>query len=352
MTSRLQQGAALLFFFTLLATFSNRGFADFGFYPETALPQNFPFSPSQMQTLKNASVQFWATGSMNSPQTLTSPGCSAQFISSEGHLLTALHCLRTLLNADSSPLKFKLRGDGDGLGQWLEVDQQRPDANIYLPNASMRGEAGWKPLGPLRIVYAGKGFLSDYPSLSSEKGFESGSSNLLEMRAGMDDFVILQAKSLGKTPCVPLSGEASHAGEPLWSVGFPNAIRRNSNLSSDGNQRYFASGKMISSWKEYSDFSDYSAEAITALDFFHHSGPVCTTTIDSASGSSGSMVVDREAKLRGIVVGSYQAGVPIEMAFAEPITIVVQAKSMFEQLLGDLGSEEARAVFHCENPHF
>ena len=341
--------------------------ADFGFYRTKPIPSDVGLPSQVVQNARAASVKLLAQWEFGASlrEFLPQSGCSAQFISDDGYLLTASHCLHRLLTpnpflpevlskldlakpkitqiADVTHQKDQLEGTS-----WSEFGCHAP-SDLVLPDIVVFDEEGLIHRGKATVVYLGGGFFGDesHLILDEKLGIAVAPSLLGRLRSASEDFVILKVEGLRKRKCIKVAHEPVEPKMPVWNIGFPAPAPRADGKSANGESNVVSRGVVLGSLREFPDFRGYSSEAMRIIDSFYISDIAFTSDADAVSGSSGSMVLNESGQLVGIVFLGAPSGVATDRLFTRPLTTGVRATRIMEDLVSQFGARAAEAITRC-----
>jgi hypothetical protein len=211
----------------------------------------------------------------------------------------------------------------------FKLTEQPENANIYNGHETAMN-VGSSDTG---LLAAGKGHLhphEDPADVSSLRGDTQAIRRLALLAAG--DWVILQAKHTGETPCVPADPRAITAGEPIWAAGFPDPAFRVGAPDSWGQGLYVTHGKVASDIRASAwlgTLNPGSQEVFTGVyQPGIEAGELLLSDMDSQSGLSGGAVIDAKGRLVAVNVATGQE----DYKFRKNSTLAVSVLKIFNAL--------------------
>lgn len=320
-------------------------FAEPGFYSISDVEQNDPAIAAILKKASRASVRFRASSTaieeeqLDGTKTLE-PSCSAQFISNDGYLITALHCLKNILI--NHPYRTAIGvsfGDreipGTSGASWVKLKNQS-FKNLYIKNIAVALTSGEIVRGPAKIILLGKGHFYRISSRFSEK-------KVIEVSG--QDFAILKFNR--KTDCVKMSKDSPRDKDTVISIGYPNKAWRSNGYSSDGISQYFSFGIAVERPSDFiASFGFSDGINLAGYDNLYSSNVLMGTSLDTHFGSSGGMVLNQSGNLVGIAVIS----LPPRLEEINPdltMTAVVRTEFIYDRTKKFLGTDKANEIFNC-----
>lgn len=287
--------------------------------------------------------------------------CASEFVSRDGYLVTAMHCLARCLHA---------AGLNEASSEKLQLTPKltlfRNDLGKLPVTCRLAIDGEWQPA---RIVAIGKGVVI-YPGVLGADRKEMLELEELEIEGYGDsanDFAVVKLNR--RSPCVPIANKPPKRGEPAWILGFPIKTRR-SREDSDGFSKYVSTGEFCSKVDssralldglELEQFSERIRESLAGYpnrDVFvadylslEEASAWEATTVDTIHGMSGGGVYDAEGKLTGVHIQgrTYKKGFSkkrSESPFGSERYIPIQ---VIRTLVAErLGEAQAKAIFSCE----
>jgi len=156
--------------------------------------------------------------------------CSGVFVSSEGHMLTALHCLRQghisgahpLFAYKNLPSRFPedSKDPEPASGAVFASHEQRPNLKYEIWPPKLGKKIGQEAPETVQVLAVGKGFPAKFPLGSdNERAFD-------EFRKNNDDWALIKFKNLPKDySCSKISSMISEENQQVWLTGFPSYPR-------------------------------------------------------------------------------------------------------------------------------
>jgi hypothetical protein len=224
--------------------------------------------------------------------------CSATTISSEGHILTARHCLVKCLIL-SGALQRKSEEGYD----YFELSQEA------LKTARCDIKVDDKPV-TVQIEATSPGLIFSF----DEKGFQFVSpvkyKELVAKGYTNDgDFAIVKPVGLTEpTPCVGLSERRVQPGDVQQTLGYPSETARPDGHNSNGVDLYYSQGTVISSIFENSCVKSFQPTPyqINNMEKDFNTPTGFMTTLDAIYGSSGTGVADADNHIAGILTNVFR----------------------------------------------
>jgi len=254
--------------------------------------------------------------------------CSGVFISSTGHMVTALHCLGDFITISSSK-NFVTQNVGteknqDGSTASLAI--RRPEfqgKKIEIRHKSIIDEMEYTEA---TVLYAGAAFPYNFPD-------RKNLSALPILRTAVEDFAVLKFDQIPEGfTCSPSTFRELSPGEPVVSTGYPvhseapfDSIRRKFysegrdeawdaflvEIDSPENKKtrkildlsrpfYASIGAVARSYRELSGMLGSEIDPTGYADAIHPAEKAFITTAAAGPGMSGGGVFDREGKLTAV----------------------------------------------------
>ncbi|MGZ3686734.1 MAG: trypsin-like peptidase domain-containing protein [Bdellovibrionota bacterium] len=308
-----------------------------GFFSPDTLPGEFEGDPKILRSAIQASMLIWVQGDV------IAASCSAQFISSDGYVATAAHCLRYISQKAQSQLGMRKKSDEKKDYEWFEVSHPsaRPEITLTAQRTDIRengiGESFYS--GRARVIYVGRGIPMGYPDPTLDLPAQA----LQEMNQSLDDFAILKL-DLHHTPCIRVRSEDPAAGDSVWDVGYPDTAKRENGFSSSGKSVYVSAGVVLDSTLPILRADGYTAEEIRRQTLSTENPEIyLNTDVDTFNRSSGSMLIDEKGLGVGLMSHSYD-GPGVDAAEISYFVRFPHIRKMIEK---DLGSRTAARIFSC-----
>lgn len=211
-------------------------------------------------------------------------GCSGAFVSDEGHILTASHCLETCRKDAGTmqpPYDCKMKINGRTITvEVLVAATCSPDkvrsAQFYL-------------------------------TIAGEKRAKEEFGKCV----GQSDLAILKTKDPIPFKCLPIGLSSSNLGDRVATLGRPAATERAKRVpnakDADGKSRYYSTGEIIKSATCTRIINGISTQRIVpeALEGFSH---YLQTTVDMNHKSSGGPLLNQQGQVIGVASFMLQDG--------------------------------------------
>jgi hypothetical protein len=322
----IRSAIALLF---LALAFLSAAFADFINLDD--LPQ--AQAPQSLERAKLASVSIG--------------GCMGTFISNDGYMMTALHCVTAFPIFEDVPEKE------------FQTDLLRTDPAKLRLHPTIAGQIGaptqparaGQALEKARIVAAGKGFFST--SLDNFADFKKDSRKYQSLMAAgygiPQDWAILKVERTNAV-CVKTNPSALLPGQSVWSVNFST---REKGSAKDGRSlQFFSSGRVTRGIQDSSAFESWSQtqssqRAVALYQSVMNRPGSYASTVDAIPGSSGSGLLNADGELVGVISDAEWLG---QDGYAYPVTGSTQGatlQSILPQIQEQLSAQEFAEVFNC-----
>jgi Trypsin-like peptidase domain len=257
--------------------------------------------------------------------------CSGAFVSPDGHLVTALHCVLAALRRAGA---VEARDGADGL-RWLEIHAS-PGLRLHgvtaaLPRTAVRASDPALVLAGRRIVDL------DGPQPEEVARPAAGEPTPSE------DYAILKFDTAAPgVPCVPLAAADPRPGAPVALVGFPGAVKRAARRT-DAGSRLVSLGAVAATFAAGETPAPLPPQAIARLDAALLSPAALLSDVDSASGASGGAVLDRAGRLAGV----FSSGASDEETYRGTAALAVRASFVRREARARLGAAVAAEIFRC-----
>lgn len=263
-------------------------------------------------------------------------GCSATIISRDGHIATALHCIRSCMsfNKVSSLKGFKavapdMRAVQGGKANCrLEISQEgRSLGNVKA-----------------QIVAVGAGYVEETKIDDLRKAVDrkpetkQAFSSLMSAGVGIPgDYAILKVPNLANRTCVRVASEPLR-GTRIWNIAYPAQTSRAGGRGTPGNIAVFSSGAVtrgsINHASELVTDGRDAAARLTARP------GIVISSVDSNEGSSGSALLNEAGDIVAILNSmGKDAGAPRYSVTLERVRAEVSSR---------FGSNVAAAAFNCQ----
>lgn len=147
--------------------------------------------------------------------------CSGVFVSNEGHMVTALHCLASSMD-DERNMIYTLKQTSTGeLARSIEVPRDKR-INVMPLWIGMNLNSPAQPM-PVTLIAVGRGYPMRVPDATASP------EELALYHSNMEDFAILKFDALPKgVGCVKIATQEptpSTYSEDVWHTGYPTSVK-------------------------------------------------------------------------------------------------------------------------------
>jgi S1-C subfamily serine protease len=263
-----------------------------------------------------------------------SSDCSAAFISNDGYVLTAMHCISSCLPNNV------LRISGSEKEAYMLYEKTAPVKGLICADIS----APELQLNTAEIVAIGKGF-AEFDDLQIRKIPVEIRKKIFELRS---DFAILKFKVPNPVKCLSLEKKPSfNINEQTFTLGFPSETFRNQ-YASDGVKLFISIGKITGnvSRSAYLTQNRLSNEDILKLLETHPSWDFFIDS-DTTDGNSGSPVINEQGNLIGVYHSMMTAD--SQNQYVTGSSIALKITEIQNQLLSERKLSEIDTYFKCSN---
>lgn len=256
--------------------------------------------------------------------------CTGSFISNDGYLLTAAHCLEKCLEG----IKGTKNRSFDPLYNISLYDHSLLAGRICAVRVAELG------LRKASIVYIGTGSAG-----FEDNHIEKIPSDIRTVLSGILDFAIIKFDTPKRTKCLKLSSETPFFGDEVMSIGHPGKARRRTN-SSDGRSKYFGFGQIrdgLMSNAIYTE-SKFSSEKILMLEEAYNLQNYYVTSSDLVPGYSGGPTLNLKGEIIGVNT-NLASFADYDLRYVADSAIVMKTST----LKNILSEEQFEKYFSCEN---
>ena len=268
--------------------------------------------------------------------------CSATSVSSDGYILTNLHCVTDCLKENGFADKGleEITGDNYTL---LKTKIQAPKG-LTCANLAWDDAAG-NPHMNGRIVWLGGGantFVDEFVNKLPADVFN-------DILAHQDDFAVMKFDLKEPVACVPVAAAAPQAGETAWNIGYPNFTMRYDGFDSTGYKKHISFGAVTGDIRT----DAYLTTIITTEDQWkreeaaYDATRILRSITDSMHGNSGSMTINGSGELLAI---HYSATSPSALRMEKDLganALGLRADVIRQELRSALGEAAAGRIFSC-----
>lgn len=340
-------------------------------------PPDHPLQVNAREFLKNISRGIFLFGNH----------CSASFVSSEGHALTALHCLGRISRESvqgNLPLNYMLTPRRDLIGTDIQITKQNLEQFGYTPNEGF-GEK-------VRVLAMGAGFPNNE---MLRKGVHESYARYNH------DWALVKFEKLPPTHrCVKIASQKPQKEALLWALGYPDTVDsktqtldwlysgtpmfltrfmqagpdksklnkmlldlyafyrkiRHESPSPDPylvqesfrakHSLYISTGRFFSDAKELMNITKWPLPSAQRMDTVYDGKKHFVSTLSIAGGMSGGGVFNTSGQLVGINVASL--GGPAVFESFQMGARHVSVKEVLEEIKSSLGTAELERAFDCK----
>lgn len=275
-----------------------------GFFTSESMPRDGPYR--------------YRLGSVVLLRTWDGGWCSGTYISRQGHILTAAHCVsESYSNAKKSREKDLILVENPA--DVVRFDRVRTG----LRDGSVRTE----------LLVAGRGYIdvvkipADISELRKRPELDH---RVAAMASG--DWAILQTVGVAEAPCAPVADRMPKPGEPLWAAGFPGAVWRRGALGTFGMRLRVTYGENV---------GDVHPDDSVSYKRRIAEGDLLQANHDGWKGMSGGPVFDTS----GLVLAVITAGASTSFTFKKNSSISIPVRKIFSDLRG--AGVDPASFFSC-----
>ena len=271
--------------------------------------------------------------------------CSAVFISDDGYVATALHCIEHCFHAKwrYQPPVVAVEKSHPGVYSGVQIPLQVPP-KMNCPD--MQTSNFWNyefNLDNPEIVFVGHGSLTN-----DEKQLAKISQAEFDTIKDLDEDVAIlkyENKSGRPLPCVPTARSMPRPNDPIWAIGFPVRGKYT------GYQKGMSVGRARTSIAEDPIMQRYAteidSEAVTRFWTYQRAlwdrPDFLLTSVDGAHGNSGGLMVDQNGEFVGIAFSITKG----EDHYNGGTFAAFSAQELRNELTRFLGKEKSDEVFNC-----
>ena len=273
--------------------------------------------------------------------------CSGVYISNEGHILTAAHCITSMLD----PSAIEITVVDDFKTRLVTRKKTSFGDSLSYVNLVENGKDSSEILG--KVVAMGAGF---YVSLNSILATQKNK-NLLEewLEKGYgppEDYAIIKVEKKD-TPCVHVSHKEVTADEKIFSLGFPF-----DRIPSSPNDEFwaFSKGRVTRGVEENEAFNRLLRKTSPEkrdyyVSIFKHTlnrPGVISSTVDENAGSNGSPLFNNEGELIGLLNAAEIFGFDDTKEYIEGVSQGVSLSKIKAEVQKEFGNELVQRAFNCK----
>lgn len=271
--------------------------------------------------------------------------CTATFVSNEGHVLTAMHCLKARMVMPSerfNDMKFTL----------YKLEKEMIGMKV---NLSMSFDRKKETDVTATIFGGGKGFVTGIEPIKAFKANPNKYLDLMEEKYGAaEDYVILKL-DLENTPCLPVATEPVAVGDPVWSINFPwRDAGVQGRPSWTGTGAAFSSGQITNSLLDNTSLAELlegaSAEyqqAFVNVEGAMNNADTLTASVDTLTGASGGALLNEQGEIVGIFSLAQAFVGTVNDRYIYGSALLGNAQAAVQKLKANLGEDQANKIFSC-----
>lgn len=305
--------------------------ADEGFFSSQKLPEN--------KTPLNLEKTLAAVIPVNNVVGKGRGNCSGSYISNDGYVVTALHCVSQCLSEQGL-----LINDKSYSPRYEIQETQKPWPSLVTCQFDFNGT-----LKSAKVVLVGKGRavfdedqLGDYSDNERQSFLEQS-----------QDFAILKFEDLS-VPCLQRSPITPAAGVTLWQIGFPTKSKRSAESNSLGGIKEISVGSVYKKYLENLELRErlqsWPQSSRDFLELYFSLPGILLTNVDSLPGSSGSGVVNASGQIVGIMTSVMLKNPRGQIdKYIEPLILNIGVEHIYSQVKSELGSVKAEEIFSCRD---
>lgn len=288
--------------------------------------------------------------------------CGAVILSKEGHVATAMHCLKNcLFNPKTKEPKLKMNQQKKGsyyssyeikAGEQIHcsIDFKRDNLAIFPASEFVNQQYS---LGDPKVLWAGKGeHWHNEPLVAdlTQKEFDSFKELTEDIAILKYEDVQFYNEETTQTPCIQVEEARMDPGDPVWNIGYPHA---NDRLHYRGWGSVYSMGFIRADIKEDPIYKKYASQMSKEkreifwereMEIWNQEHILLHTT-DAFRGNSGGATVSENGQLLGIVFGITKSS---KTVYQEATTLSYDARALKRRVRDDLGQKAADEIFNCK----
>lgn len=297
------------------------------------LPENLPAKPAGFERAYAAAIGL----------SIPNEGriCTGTPVSSDGYLLTNLHCVLHCLE-DKGWFKDGRatleQGENHKIVRIAEKARKPKDTvceNLVWDEGSVYAANG-------RVVLLG----SAKTNFSEEKVGELPETVVEAVYANMDDFALLKYELPAPAACIPAAPTSPAAGAEVWGIGYPNFTMRYDGFDSTGYKKHIAYGRVRGSIREDPYLQGLVAGDIPwrRLDRVYSQPDLLMSDLDTMGGNSGGPLLDASGRLVGLTWGIVASSSEKHL---KATALGLRIEALRRDVSAGLGEARMKQVFSC-----
>ncbi|MFA6031018.1 MAG: serine protease [Elusimicrobiota bacterium] len=297
------------------------------------LPENLPAKPTGFERAYGATIGL----------SIPNDGriCTGTPVSSDGYLLTNLHCVLHCLE-DKGWFK-----DGRAtLEQGENYKIVRIAATARKPKDTVCENLVWDE----GDVYAANGRVvllgSAKANFSEEKVGELPETVVEAVYANMHDFALLKYELPAPAACIPAAPASPSAGAEVWGIGYPSFTMRYDGFDSSGYKKHIAYGRVRGAIREDPYLQGLVAGDIPwrRLDRVYSQPDLLMSDLDTMGGNSGGPLLDSSGRLVGLTWGIVASSSEKHL---KATALGLRVEALRRDIGAALGEARVKQVFAC-----
>lgn len=269
--------------------------------------------------------------------------CTATFVSNDGYVMTAMHCLNGLVDREYlEDMKFV-----------LYTSNKEAIGHKYMVNISFEGKQSEVRA---TLIETGKGFVDQInPIYAFTKNSEKYLDIMEEKYYAAEDYAILKL-DLENTPCLPVASKPAAVGDFVWSIAYParfSAIKGRPLWT--GKSAAFTSGRVTNGLLENASLAERLKgtspeyqQAYLSVEGATLNEDNLTASVDALAGASGGALLNGD----GEIVGIYAISQPLTGSawdgYISGASVFANAQAAVQKLKASLGEEQVAKIFSCQ----